>query len=464
MSRVGSKMAIVGGAIMAAFAGLTRVVADVETATRRFNLIFRDMAGSMTKELESISRKTGIGFTTLMQQAATFGAVFADIRSEVSDQSFVKVIRNTMQSIVDLAAIGGISIPEAADRFKSAMTSTGESVDQFGFNLRKANLQLEAQRMGMKQSILTMSEQQKQLLKLNIFMRTTERTGVTFVDMVDTINGQFSIMRSNLLEVAVRLGQLIRVGLVPLLRIMNKILIVLRPVADLLSPIVALLGPLGLGLIIVGSALVIIEKALKAIVWWMGILAGNKIILAILKFGAFWLGRLVWLFGMLKLAASAALMSIAGGIMAIVGVLAIGTAAWRKWQKSMDEADPDRQKWGRNWWGKPVPLPPTKLGPDAARRAPPKPIPGGKTIQYEQTPFGGHRVKAIDDAAAVARRAAAFSPVAVAGAFGAERARQLAFASAGGAQEQSAKSLNNLEQMISQMSDGGEKMKVTLFS
>ncbi len=267
MNQIGYAMAGIGGAMTGAFGGLAYVVANLETATRRFDLIFKDSASSVRKELADLSSQTGLGMMTLVQQAATFGAVFADMKEALGQQGFVKVIRKTMEAMVNLAAIGGISIPEASERLKSAFTSTGESVDQFGYNLRKANLEAEAHRLGLKKSILTMSEAEKQMLKLSIFMKTTEVTGVRFVDMVDTINGQLTLMKSNLLELVSRVGQLLPSLIVPVLRAFNKLLIVLRPIGTLLSPLAVILGPLGAAALTAASGFFALGAAVKALQW-----------------------------------------------------------------------------------------------------------------------------------------------------------------------------------------------------
>ncbi len=272
MSRAGAGLAAFGGASLMAFGRFTRGVADIETGARRFELIFKDMAGAVRAELEALSGATGLPMTTLIQQASQFGAIFASMRESVTDEQFAQIIGRTMKAVTDLAAVGGISIEEAAERMKSGFTSTGESVDQFGFNLRKANLQAEATRLGMKQSIMTMSEQQKQLLKLSIFMRQANTTGVSFVKMVDTINGQFTLMRANLVELVAQGGWFVKLVMVPLLRGVNMLLIAMRPLAKALSPLFVLFGAaggaaLGAGGLLIGGAGILAASAWALQTW-----------------------------------------------------------------------------------------------------------------------------------------------------------------------------------------------------
>lgn len=255
LSKVGTIGMGVGGAMVGAFGVLTKQVADLETQFKRFSLIFADLSGTIRKELNAISDETGVPMSTLVKEASAFGAVFAEMREELSDPQFAKVISNTMRAMLDLAAVGGLSLEEAAERLKSGFTSTGESVDQFGYNLRKANLEAEAARLGITKSILTMSEQEKQLLKLNIMMRQSSRTGINFVEMVDTINGQLTLMQANMVELVYRAGWAIQKAVMPMLRAFNRLLIVLRPVAAILSPFLVIIGAIGANLGAVGGSI-----------------------------------------------------------------------------------------------------------------------------------------------------------------------------------------------------------------
>jgi hypothetical protein len=271
LAKVGAVGVGVGSALVGSFAILTKQVANLETQFKRFDLIFKDMSASIRSELKAISGETGVPMSSLVKEASTFGAVFAEMRDDLSDDQFTKVIGNTMKAMLNLAAIGGISLEEAAERLKSGFTSTGESVDQFGFNLRKTALEAEAARLGFKKSVLTMSEQEKQLLKLNIFMRQSTRTGISFVSMVDTINGQLTLMRANLTELVYRAGWTIRRAVTPLLKAFNHLLIALRPLATVLSPFITVLASLSPMILSTGAFLAALGVAGQA----YGFIAGG---------------------------------------------------------------------------------------------------------------------------------------------------------------------------------------------
>jgi hypothetical protein len=264
VAKIGAAATGAGTALVGSFAVLSKQVANLETQFRRFDLIFKGMGDSIRAELKAISGETGVPMSALVKEASTFGAVFAEMQDDLSDAQFTKVIGNTMKAMLNLAAIGGISLEEAAERLKSGFTSTGESVDQFGFNLRKTALSAEAARLGISKSVLTMSEQEKQLLKLNIFMRQSNRTGISFVSMVDTINGQLTLMQANLTELVYKAGWAIKVAVMPLVKGFNYLLIALRPVALILSPFIVLMGTLGGILLGVGVSLLSVGLGMKA--------------------------------------------------------------------------------------------------------------------------------------------------------------------------------------------------------
>ena len=264
VTRIGAAFTAFGGAVSAAMVPLVSAAANAETAFRRFQLIFGDVADDMQKSLEGISRETGIGINTLIQQSSVFGAIFSEMRDSIGDERFVKIIEATQRSILDLAALSGTSVQEAADRMKSAFTSTGEAVDQFGINVRKANLEAEAQRLGFEKSFLLMTEQEKQLIKLSAIQRQFTRTGVAFVKLLNTTNAQFSLLASNAREMAIELGSAMNKVLMPLLRVVNQIAIAIRPVAKLISP--ALVPIAGLGIIAAAlGSIFLIGRAITAI-------------------------------------------------------------------------------------------------------------------------------------------------------------------------------------------------------
>ena len=202
--RTGRGMAIGGGAMTAAMVPLVNIIADAETAMKRFGLIFGKTAKIMRDELRKISNATTIPMTTLIEMSSSFGAIFTDIRGKVPEEQFAKLTSMAVDATATLSALAGISLPEAADRMRSAFTSTGESVDQFGLNLRQAAVDSEALRLGLGKTVRQMTEIEKQIVKLSIIQRAFKSMNISFILMSDTINQQLSLLRANFKELVVR--------------------------------------------------------------------------------------------------------------------------------------------------------------------------------------------------------------------------------------------------------------------
>jgi hypothetical protein len=142
-------------------------------------------------------------------------------------------------------------------------------VDQFGINVRQAEINAEAQRLGLNKNVRQMSEMEKMLVKLSIIQKSSTNVGISFVAMSNTLNQQFSLLIANLKELVVQAGWFLRMVLVPMLKGMNILLMILRPVAKVLSPLLALVGVFGVALAAVGTSLLLVAGALKAVVFTM---------------------------------------------------------------------------------------------------------------------------------------------------------------------------------------------------
>lgn len=269
--RTGRGMAIGGGAMTAAMVPLVNIIADAETAMKRFGLIFGKTAKIMRDELRKISNATTIPMTTLIEMSSSFGAIFTDIRGKVPEEQFAKLTSMAVDATATLSALAGISLPEAADRMRSAFTSTGESVDQFGLNLRQAAVDSEALRLGLGKTVRQMTEIEKQIVKLSIIQRAFKSMNISFILMSDTINQQLSLLRANFKELVVQGGAFLRGVLVPILQGMNVLLRLLRPVAKLLSPLLALFGGLSVSLLAAGVAMSALGFAFRGLAFFFSL-------------------------------------------------------------------------------------------------------------------------------------------------------------------------------------------------
>lgn len=264
MMRMGGGGLLAGGGMLGGIGGMLSMYKDAETAVRRFDLIFGESADNMRTQLRKISRATSVPMTTLIGQSSSFGAIFSELRDRAGEDAFVGAVSRAQQAVLNLSAMSGVSMEEAADRMRSAFTSTGESVDQFGLNLRQAEVDAEAQRLGLNKTVRQMSELEKQMVKLSIIQRSFNRMNISFVMMANTLNQQLTLLWSNFKELVFIASEWTSTVAVKLLQGMNIFLNLMRPIARLLNPLVLLFAQLGTTLTVVSAGFIGIGVAARA--------------------------------------------------------------------------------------------------------------------------------------------------------------------------------------------------------
>jgi len=265
IANISAGIGALGLAIGVPLLGIASAAKDAETALARFNLIFGDTSRELLQRLDKISSTTGVSLATLVEQSSAFGAIFAEMRDTLGDQAFLRIIEKTNDQILNLSALGGIPIEEAANRIKSAYTSTGEAVDQYGINIRKANINQEALRLGINKTVTQLGEAEKQLLKFSLINRQFKRSNISFINLINTLNGQLTILRETIRQMIVDLGSLLNPALVILFRNLNKVLLVLRPIAKILAPLVPVIAVLAAVLVGLAGALALVAGSLLAV-------------------------------------------------------------------------------------------------------------------------------------------------------------------------------------------------------
>ena len=338
LNKVGIAAGAMGSAITFGFSQMVRVTANAETGFRRFALIFGENADLMTSKLTGLSSHTGIAMTALKTQASAFGAIFSELGTALDAERFTTAVAKAQKAVVDLSGVAGIGMEEAADRIKSALTSTGESVDQFGFNLRQAEINAELQRIGINKNVRQLSELEKQLVKIQIIQKSIERGQLDFANMSSTLNAKLTILRSNLQELWINLSQLALAVSKVVATILNAFVRLanwgpFRYLTIGFGAIVSILGPL---LLLVATGAFLFSALSKALIWTVvstkALAAAGATLIPMMKtvngltlIGAFLWGKLTAAI-LTATAATKAFIAAYGGVLLRLG--AIGVAAF----------------------------------------------------------------------------------------------------------------------------------------
>lgn len=118
----------------------------------------------------------GKSFNLAQDEAMKFAGSFGTIAKQMTnDKQAIKDISKTLTALAgDMASFYNYSNEEAFNALRAGLTGEMEQLKKFNVFLTEANLQQYALSQGIDQSVRSMTEQEKQLLRLNYIMEQTK--------------------------------------------------------------------------------------------------------------------------------------------------------------------------------------------------------------------------------------------------------------------------------------------------
>lgn len=263
---------------------------NVEIIQRRFSLIFGDMSKSAEASAKTFSDAWQTSITRVREQFARLRALFTPFLNVGATQGDVfRLTKLTSGAIAQFAAATGLGLAEAQDRVISGLTSTGEALDQFGINVRKAAVSQELLVLGINKTILSATEEEKILAKVSIIIRSLRDQNIQVTDTLQLFNVQMTRLKDNATEFAAAIGKQMLPALAGMARIMNSML---RGMGKFLqaNPFIAklLAGALAFSAIILGAIALVgaLAFAAPAIVGLAAVITGSPVIAGAVGVGA----------------------------------------------------------------------------------------------------------------------------------------------------------------------------------
>lgn len=314
IGKVGKKMQSMGKTmttrvslpLAAGFGFAIKAASDLEETINKVNVSFGDSAKSVHEWSKTSIKSMGLARQSALDATALFGDMATSMG--VSEEAAAKMSMELVQLGGDLASFKNIGFEQAKTALAGIFTGETESLKRLGIVMTEANLEAFALSRGINENVSEMTQAEKVNLRLAYVMSVTKNTQGDFARTSESTANQMRITRERTKELSAEVGGKLTPIFGELLKKINGVL----DAFNRLSPqqqdtilkaalVAAALGPV---VFIMGS----LVTAVKAVVFFLTILAAHPIILAIMLLIAAIAALWIWwdkIPGVVKLALAA---------------------------------------------------------------------------------------------------------------------------------------------------------------
>lgn len=212
----GGALTLLGGAAVGAGSYLVGLGSDAEEMQGKFNVVFGDMAGDITKQLDDFGNAVGRNTYELQGMASTFGDTLKPLG--FTDQALNDTTITLTKLATDLSSFNNMPMDEALARLRGTLVGSHENALAFGVVINENTLKQELARMGADELTGAQLEQAKVQARLNLLMAgTTDAQGDAARTSGSWAN-QTRALKAELTEAATSMGSELLPVVTPLLR------------------------------------------------------------------------------------------------------------------------------------------------------------------------------------------------------------------------------------------------------
>lgn len=210
---------------------------DYYEAVNLFGVSMKELTGEASTFINKMETLLGIDPTEAMNNMATIQGLTTSF-GMASDKAYV-LSKNLTQLGYDLASLKNIPVAESFTKIQAAISGELEPIRRLGVDISNARLQQELLNLGYSQSVSTLSQADKAVLRyIAIIKQTTDAQG----DFARTINSpanQIKILKAQLNSLARSVGSL----LYPALKsILPPLIAAVELIKELVTGIATLMG------------------------------------------------------------------------------------------------------------------------------------------------------------------------------------------------------------------------------
>lgn len=251
---------------------------NAQEVQNRFNSIFGSMATSVDAFAKETADAIGRPLTEVRKSLSVYGGFFSGLG--MGQQEVAKLSKEMTTLALDFASFHNISDEESIGRFLSAMSGSGEVLDQFGVNIREAAIEQELLRQGINKSAQEATEAEKVMARMGIIEQAMGKQGA-IGDATKTA-GSYENLKKRIKGISDDIQESIGKALLPVAeKFMTKIIEIGNHVATWAKENQTLIGSIfkvagivagaGVAIASVGSAFLVAGVAIKAVIAGFGI-------------------------------------------------------------------------------------------------------------------------------------------------------------------------------------------------
>lgn len=172
----------------------------------------------------------GVAEVSAKQFAGTMGAMLKT--SGIASNDVLVMSKQMVALAGDIASFYNLSTDEAMEKLRSGMSGQVQPLRQLGINLTIANLEAFALSQGITKSWQSMSQAEQTMLRYNYLMKNTSSVQGDFARTQGTWANQTRILKDNFQTLFAIFGKGFIVGILPIVKGLNVILVQLRKVGN----------------------------------------------------------------------------------------------------------------------------------------------------------------------------------------------------------------------------------------
>lgn len=210
---------------------------DYYEAVNLFGVSMKELTGEASTFINKMETLLGIDPTEAMNNMATIQGLTTSF-GMASDKAYV-LSKNLTQLGYDLASLKNIPVAESFTKIQAAISGELEPIRRLGVDISNARLQQELLNLGYSQSVSTLSQADKAVLRYIAIMKQTTDAQGDFARTINSPANQIKILKAQLNSLARSVGSL----LYPALKsILPPLIAAVELVKELVTGIASLMG------------------------------------------------------------------------------------------------------------------------------------------------------------------------------------------------------------------------------
>ena len=206
-------------------------------AANLFGVSMKGLIGEASTFINKMETLLGINPTEAMNNMATIQGLTTSF-GMASDKAYV-LSKNLTQLGYDLASLKNIPVAESFTKIQAAISGELEPIRRLGVDISNARLQQELLNLGYSQSVSTLSQADKAVLRYIAIMKQTTDAQGDFARTINSPSNQIKILKAQLNSLARSVGSL----LYPALKsILPPLIAAVELIKELVTGIASLMG------------------------------------------------------------------------------------------------------------------------------------------------------------------------------------------------------------------------------